>query len=139
MKKWILISSISIYGLSLWLTPFYLEGDKQGTIGIQPLIVGVIYTLTLLQGGLAWLANPLIFIVWFNYSKRPKLSLVLSVLATICALSFLSVESLIINEAGHTKKVIGYGVGYWLWLSSCLILVIGNLNAFRKKLADKLY
>lgn len=139
MKKWALILSISLYVLSLWLHPFYIEGDSRGTIGFLPLIMGWAYSLTLSPGGLAWLANPLIITVWFKYYERPKLSLVLSVVSCIFILSFLSVEFLDIAEEGHPEKIIGYGPGYWLWLISCLILIIGNLDAFSRKLADKLY
>lgn len=82
----------------------------------------------LFSGGAAfcWLANPLLFFSWITIRKT-KISLKLSLLSTLIALSFLLFDKVIDDEAGHYKEIIGYRTGYWLWLCSNVSMLIGNL------------
>ncbi|WP_160164131.1 hypothetical protein [Nafulsella turpanensis] len=77
---------------------------------------------------ICWLANPLLILSWLVFYKgNTKVPLVLSCLSTILAFSFLIFEEIMINEAGHYGAITGYGVGYWLWSLSSLIMVLGSL------------
>jgi hypothetical protein len=47
-------------------------------------------------------------------------------------LSFLLVDEIISNEAGTKSKVVFYGLGYWFWLFSSFIMLIGNSIHWKK-------
>jgi hypothetical protein len=49
-----------------------------------------------------------------------------AVFSSLVMLSFATGGEVLIDEAGHHSKIISIGLGYWLWLMSALILVIGN-------------
>ncbi|MBK8643513.1 MAG: hypothetical protein IPN15_15260 [Saprospiraceae bacterium] len=77
--------------------------------------------------GIAWLANPFLFIAW--YTPIPEfegLHDVKSLFAVIFSLSFLLFGSTMDNEGGISHAIISYEWGYKLWTSSCLIMLIGT-------------
>lgn len=74
---------------------------------------------------LCWLANPLLILSWI-FIKNNKLSLIMSVLSTLIAISFLLFDEIIADEAGHYSRIIGYELGYWIWVSSNGIMLFGN-------------
>ncbi|WP_296406084.1 hypothetical protein [Psychrobacter sp.] len=89
--------------------------------GIFGIFIGGNETLT-------WYANPLLFLAWlFLLIRKPKLSLILSIVSTLVALSFLTFDEIVINEAGHQAPITKYALGYWLWIGSHTIMVIGNV------------
>ena len=61
-------------------------------------------------------------------SEHTKLSLPLSLITTIISVSFLFFKEIMINEAGHFGEITGYKLGYWLWISSMIIMLIGNIK-----------
>lgn len=77
--------------------------------------------------GLSWLANPFLVTSWIAFSKNPGSSLITSLLASLLALSFLFFKEIMDNEGGYASSIISYKLGYWLWLSSCLTMLIGNV------------
>ena len=83
-----------------------------------------------LLGGAAvtWLANPFLVVSWVIIFTAPgKFALGTSLFTSLIMLSFLTFDKVLINEAGHYSAIIDYSSGYWLWLSSSVILVLGNL------------
>ncbi|MCO4292745.1 hypothetical protein NF867_07715 [Solitalea sp. MAHUQ-68] len=89
-------------------------------------------TLGWVFGGatLTWFANPLLILSWFTINKKPKLSLICSLLAVLISLSFLLFKRIISDEAGNYKEIISYRLGYWLWVASSSIMFIGNALSF---------
>ncbi len=77
--------------------------------------------------GFCWLANPLIILSWFLLRKNTGVAILLSGIATVCTLTFLSFDSIIADEGGGYKNITGYGLGYWLWMLSSLMTFIGNI------------
>lgn len=77
--------------------------------------------------GFSWLANPALWMSWSYFTKKPRQSFIASVIAVLFALSFLLFKTIMVNEAGGTSSVVKYRIGYWLWLASCLIMLIGNI------------
>jgi hypothetical protein len=69
-----------------------------------------------------WLANPLyvtaIFLLLKQHTNAPHLGLSAAVLAA----SFLLWEEVLVSENGRNAKVTGLELGYWLWLSSILLV-----------------
>ncbi|WP_413669604.1 hypothetical protein ACEN9X_06395 [Mucilaginibacter sp. Mucisp86] len=76
--------------------------------------------------GWSWLANPALWVSWGYFTKKPRQSFLASAIAVLFALSFLFFKSIMINEAGGTSTIIKYRIGYWLWLGSSLVMLIGN-------------
>ena len=77
--------------------------------------------------GLTWLANPALWYSWVQITRKPKHSLLASMLAIIISLSFLLCKNVIVNEGGGTSAITNIRIGYWLWLSSIGTMLIGNL------------
>jgi len=49
-------------------------------------------------------------------------------------LAFLFRHTIIADEAGNHKKIVGYGAGYWLWLTSAgLVIVSGATGLVKQK------
>ena len=76
---------------------------------------------------MTWIANPILLTSWMLFKRKPKLSLITSLLASAISLSFLFFDQVIADEAGHYEKITGYKQGYWLWVASSIVIVMGNL------------
>jgi len=117
--------SIGIFGFSL-AGNGYSVGDPanpQSWAGCFVLLL--IGWLGLFEGILAWLANPVLFTAWvFSLTKLRWMTLALSVTAALIALTFLLQPDMPVNEAGHRGPVTALGQGYWIWISSMLLLSV---------------
>ena len=109
-----LLFSIGVYLISL-SQPIFSEAsvkyEQEGYRGIIGLLVGWIPLLKGELAALSWLANPLLFASWIIFRCKWSAEL-LSYAATFFALLFLLFEE-------H------YAIGYFLWLSSCILSSIG--------------
>ncbi len=79
---------------------------------------------------LIWMANPILISSWISFKKQPKNAIIGSFLSSLISLSFLGYKEIMINEAGHTDKIVSLLYGYWLWLFSSIVLFIGGLISF---------
>jgi hypothetical protein len=68
-------------------------------------------------------------IFWGN----KKRSLITSFIALAISLSFLIFKEVMVDEAGNMAKISQYKIGYWLWVSSSLIMVINNMFLLYQK------
>lgn len=75
---------------------------------------------------LAWFANPLLISAWL-FIKHRKASFLLSLLSTLIAMSFLIFDEVVINEAGQNSIITRYTLGYWLWIGSHTVMILGNV------------
>ncbi|MEO8532223.1 MAG: hypothetical protein ABI441_00665 [Flavobacterium sp.] len=90
-------------------------------------------SIAALGGGLdeqiVWFANPLAFFAMIlfaiNYRITKILSLFLSLLSLVLAVSFFFWKEILAAESGSMAKIISFGLGYYLWVLSILILTIG--------------
>lgn len=73
-----------------------------------------------------WLANPLIIFSLIIFQRSKRTALTLSIISTILILSFMAFDKVIADEAGHYNKVTELNLGYWLWLFSSVIILIGS-------------
>ncbi|AZA92067.1 uncharacterised domain/N5-glutamine S-adenosyl-L -methionine-dependent methyltransferase fusion protein [Chryseobacterium nakagawai] len=125
MKKTnlILLICLILYLTSLPFTAVYAKGHDMS--GLACALLG---WAEMDGGGIAWLANPLLFIgAFFLLLKQIKISAVLSLIAFGLTFCYLSVGEITVNEAGHKFSITGYGPGYFLWIASCFSLLIGNI------------
>ena len=128
VSKKIFISSVIILMISLAMPTYCTGADDCGGFGSGFLafffgIVGV------LVGGayLCWFANPFLVLSWFFIKRKPLLAVLFSAMAISIGLFFMTYDEIIINEAGHSGTITGYGIGYWFWLASMAVVFIGSL------------
>jgi len=81
----------------------------------------------LVGGGVAWFANPLMFMGAVLLFESLSISMLFSGPAVIFTFSLLVFKYLPVNEAGHYKPITSYEVGYYFWVASSLVLFFGTL------------
>jgi hypothetical protein len=132
-QKLFLFLSIGLYLISLTQKSYCTVGGTcEYFSGLLNLIFGWFGVFTLHIPAFPWLANPLLLGSWIFFRKKPKASFILSGIAFILMLSFLLVDEIIVNDGSTTSKVNFYGLGYWLWLFSSFIMLIGNYINWKK-------
>ena len=132
-KQVFLYISIGIYIVSLTQKSYCTSGQACGYFsGFLNLIFGWIGVFMIHVPAFPWLANPLLLGSWSLFKKKPKVSFILSIAAFVLMLSFLLVDEIIDEIVSRTTKVVFYGPGYWLWLFSSFIMLIGNSINWKK-------
>ncbi len=127
-RKTIWIISLTVLGLSL-ISPTYCTNAKCSTFGsgFVDLFFGWFGALFMGNTYLAWFANPFFITSIFTNKRTPTLSLIFSIIGLIIALTFLKGGEVLLNEAGHTGYITKLEVGYWLWISSIILMIIASL------------
>jgi hypothetical protein len=134
-----IITLLSVIAFAVWLTQncYNIEGHdpKTSSPGFYLLLLGPI---GLFAGVFEWLANPMLLTAWvFSFAGRNKIALLLGIGASALMLAFLFRHTIIASEAPTYKKIIGYGAGYWLWLTSAgLMIVSGAMGLLKQRQAD---
>ncbi len=72
-----------------------------------------------------WLANPLYIISVIQTVKGRITGLYYSLSATILAILFSQLDSIMTSESGSTSQITSLGRGFWLWLASFAVLSLG--------------
>ncbi|MGZ3923432.1 MAG: hypothetical protein ACXVBJ_06650 [Flavisolibacter sp.] len=125
LKTLVLIVGIGLFIFSLFNICFCTDNGCRTSI--EAFLIG---WLAMLAGGaaIAWLANPLLIIAWVLLTKNKKSAWLFSLTALLFSISFLKFQTIIENEAGDYNPIKTIGLGYWLWLSSCLATFVGSLT-----------
>ncbi len=120
---------IRIGGLILAFTAFFvslgcntlLYGEDSGfTVGLACLLLGMSYP--------AWYANLFLFLASVSLRQKQFWGAVgCAAVATGLALSALLIQEVPKNEAGMLAPVIGYGIGYYLWVACGLVLLAAGV------------
>lgn len=86
--------------------------------------------LGIFKGYIEWFANPLLLWSWLaSYFNRPRASGLAAIVALGLALVFLRRYELIWSTESYlTAQILKIGPGYWLWLTSTLIMIIANAD-----------
>jgi hypothetical protein len=124
----VLVGSILLFLASLTQDAYYLAGDNPEAWAASwgLLLIG---WMGVYFGVFAWLANPLLLLSWMLFLRRKfGAAFVGSAAALLFALSFLLHSTIVASEAPTYEPVTGYGLGYWLWLASMLIMAAGTLH-----------
>jgi hypothetical protein len=118
------LASMLLFGISLAL-PAYCTG----TTCSHSLLVFLLGGFGLLGGhGWSWLANPLLFVAWSTLRRSPRLSMILSTMAFIFAGLFMLGGSVPVNENGGVQSVTSLKAGYWCWLLSNGVMMLGAMS-----------
>jgi len=124
-----LLCSIGLFLASLTQSAFCLGDCNNQWRGVWVLLFG--WGAMLLGGNAVcfWFANPLLFVAWITF-RYPRVSLWFSIFAVTVSAAFLlftgiTMGNLHNNELDFTP-IVHRHLGYWLWLSSMIIMLVGN-------------
>ena len=138
VPKIITLLSVIVFAASLTQKCFYTEVHipKSPPPGWYLLLIGLIGVL---DGYFEWLANPVLLGAWvFSFAGKNKLALLLGILASALMGAFLFRHTMIASEAPTYEKIIGYGAGYWLWLTSALLMIVSAATGLLKRRQETL-
>ena len=140
LQFWLIAASITLYVSCLFFTPFYVA-NKEADVYSNSLFMLLFGWVAILGGGLAptiiWLANPLYFAGLFFILNRVKFGVVAITLALVLALYFTTLDSIVDGESGKTTDITALGVGFYLWISSLMMLFFAGIYMLISKKMGK--
>ncbi|GAB1308549.1 hypothetical protein KH5_12320 [Urechidicola sp. KH5] len=120
--------SMLLYGIAL-ITPMFFG---TWTIGVFGLIMGWLGIFALEPFvAIPWLANFLYFGNLIFKKLNLKTKVVISILTIIFALFVIGLRELPENEGGRNSGIV-VGIGFVIWISSFIVLLIGQLKEKNK-------
>lgn len=130
-----IVLSVIVFIISLTQFVVTIDYDINESVNSwQYLTIG---SVAIFGGGvlewLIWLANPLYVISIILFVKHYKLSMITAFLASFLAVIFSTWEEIRVDEKGISAKIIHFELGYYLWVSSILILTTGIFIFFRHR------
>jgi hypothetical protein len=106
---------------------FYIEGPHPDAWA--PSLLLFLTGWTGILGGsyesLIWYANPMYLAAIFCFIKGSKKAIFFSVAAVLVGLSFSLLPSILSDESGKRSKITSLEAGYWLWIISFALLLVG--------------
>lgn len=137
-KLLIIILSLLLFGASLTQNAISFDYNNEIKVAssIDYFFMG---SIAFLGGGLLeqiiWMANPLSLFALVHFIKNNDKKVVLSSLSACClAISFSFWNEILGAESGAMASIISLELGYYLWLSSILVLTIGIFIYYRGSL-----
>jgi hypothetical protein len=133
VPKIITLLSIIVFAASLTQNGYYISGEnpKAWSPAFYSLVLGPI---GLFAGIFEWLANPVLLAAWvFSLAGKNKIALLLGSLASALKLAFLFRQTIIASEAPTYAKIIGHGAGYWLWVTSGMLVIVSATIGLMKE------
>ena len=88
--------------------------------------------ILLVVGGanLSWLTNGLLISSLITIGKSKKTTLILVLSGIFFGMLPLLTRKIAIDEAGTLRPIITFELGYWLWLLSIIIILLGVILLF---------
>lgn len=126
IAKTTLSISGALYLVCLTQDGYYIDGpDPEAWAPAYGLLIAG--WLGMFAGVFAWLANPLLFASWYLLTRsRHGAAFFVSSGALLFATSFLLQPEVISSTKPTYSQITGYGVGYWLWITSVLVVMVGT-------------
>ena len=139
-KRNIIFLSLLIFLISLTQTAIVIKHQEITDIyGFNYFIAG---SIAIIGGGIqewiVWLANPFSFLSIILFLKDSKTAILSSSIALILSASFLNWKEILGSESGTLAQILSFGLGYYLWLSSILLLTIGIIYYYSNKNSVKI-
>ncbi|MFC4687534.1 hypothetical protein ACFO4P_11375 [Epilithonimonas pallida] len=138
IKSTLIIFSIIVFIISLFQPAFFIDREDSDAYS-NSLFLLALGWMSFLGGGfvpfIIWLANPIYIISIFLISKSFKFGIITSLWSIFLAIIFANLNSILTSESGSDSKITYLGLGYYLWISSFVILFISsviNLKYFNK-------
>lgn len=138
LPKIITLLSVIVFLASLTQDCFYTEAHipKPAPPGWFLLGMGL---MGVFGGYFEWLANPVLLAAWvFSLAGKNKVALLLGILSSAFMLAFLFRHTMIASEAPTYEKILGYGAGYWLWLTSAGLVIVSGAIGLLKQMQGRL-
>lgn len=124
-----------LYGIAL-ITPMFFG---TWTIGVFGLIMGWLGFFALEPFvAIPWIANFLYFVNLIFNKLNLKTKIGISILTIIFALFVIGLRELPENEGGMKSEIV-VGIGFLIWITSFVFLLIGQLKEKRKTLGNNTY
>lgn len=121
--------SLLLLGLSFTQNSYYLEGipENEHPSTVFLFFLGWIGFLgDYLTGTILWMANPLyILSILLCCTGKRITAFILSLIASILAFSFSLFDGAMVSKTETYAKIISLETGYWLWLGSIALLMVG--------------
>jgi len=129
IARLLVIAGLVCYSLSLYLVGLYTSGDD--LYGIWILLIG---WMGIVVFQLSWFANPLNLLALLIMSSKPRVSLLLTILAFLLASQtflFTEIPTGFNQERIYIKEL---GIGFYLWYVANGIFVVATLiETLRRK------
>jgi hypothetical protein len=129
-RKLVISASLFLLIVSLTQPAFFTTKDNPDAVNLSSVGIFFLGWMGFLGGApesFFWFANPLFIVAIILFARQNAKAIFISSLATILAISFLTMDTFFANEGGGRSKITGYGMGYILWVSSLSVLSIGIL------------
>ena len=138
MKQSLLKTLTITISLALYIYSFTFEAFSYNYQGIQTmssLNAFLMGSIAVLGGGTyewgIWLANPLCFTAILCLLFDKKNAIYFASASIILSLSFSSSNTILVAESGTKSEILSIKSGYYIWLSSIVILTIGIYFYFK--------
>jgi len=119
----IFFMAASVFIASLFFPAFLAE--TQNIDGYWVLFLG---WMGFLFFQFAWYAAPLMLLALYTSAQSPRFAFLLAVLAIVIASEAFLFDEIPLREA--KQKILGYGLGFYLWYGSFYIAALGVLHKF---------
>jgi hypothetical protein len=132
MSRTILCLSVFCYLCSLPQDCYYVDlfDPRAWSPGWVLLVFG---WLGIPFGYLMWIANPLLYASWYCcLCNKYEKALLCSLIALVLMLSFLLCKRVVVGDSPMYSVIIGYGVGYYLWVASGVLVVIAGFLGLKR-------
>lgn len=129
MKNLLLYFSIGLFVLSCCSNVFiFEEGDSSFLFGLICLLFGFEH--------LSWYANPALFGAWiFCFLRKYRLAILFAAAAFLLGFAALNVEEVPRDSSGSKTRVLGFHIGYYLWMSAHLTALV--FSVWRSLVANR--
>lgn len=128
LQKFVWIFALMCYLLAMFCPTYCTSSSCPGIFdGLLTTLLGL--GGIIIHGGVyfAWLANPFIISTLILKNKYIYLNLIFSTIALFFCLNFLRGGKVIIDENLSLGEITEFKSGYWLWLSTAVLLFINSL------------
>lgn len=130
VEKAAILLSILLFIISLTLPAFFVERPKTEPEEMESLLIVLTGWMYPLGGAiipfLFWCANPIyLFSICALLNRNKKAGFFISLIPCLIALAFTQMDKIMTSESGSESAITSLGSGYFLWLSSFLVLTIG--------------
>ena len=134
IKSTLIILSIIVFIISLFQPAFFIDREDSDAYS-NSLFLLALGWMSFLGGGfvpfIIWLANPIYVISIFLINKSIKFGIITSLVSILLALIFSNLNSILTSESGSKSKITELGLGFYLWISSFVILFVSSIVSLK--------
>src|SRR5205823_4301992 len=111
VQKIIILISLILFIISLTQPAFYIDRkdhDAYSNSAYLFFLGWMVIAIGYLKIFLIWLANPIYFYALFQLSQQNKVSIILSLAATLLGYSFSTLNEIVTSESGATSNITSF-------------------------------